>query len=233
MTSAPVSTGAAPSAVSASATPTSISSAPVPHARTASAPTSISSDSDPRSGGASSLYALAIQVKDIDGEIALAAELLESDDPAERETAANLIEEFLVAAHHSRGLLLDKADRVAGYVDHLRGIAQFRKAEAERLAALAAADARRAESLTSYLINVLTKLNPGATKFSLPTHEISSRRSTKVVIDDEDLIPEAFRKQPPERRDMPPVKADIKAAIAGGTAVPGACLQTNTSWSIK
>lgn len=207
---------------------------PPPHARTSSASTSTSpASADPRGQGASSLYALAIQVQDIDGEIALAAELLESEDPAERETAVALIEQFLVAAEHSRGLLLDKADRVAGYIDHLRAVAQFRKTESERLAALAAADARRAESLTSYLINVLTKLNPGATKFSLPTHEIRSCSRTKVLIEDEDLIPEDFRKKPPARSEMPPVKRDIQAAIAAGKAVPGASLQTNTSWSIK
>ena len=183
--------------------------------------------------GPSSLYALGIQAQDIAGEIALAAELLESEDPAEQASAAALIESYLEAAHHTNGLVRDKADAVCRYIDHLEAVARFRKEQGQRLLELAAADARRAEALQGYMVGVLTRLNPGATQFSLTTHELRSRKSTAVVISDETQIPTHLRQDPKPQADMPPSKSAIKAVLAAGKPVPGAHLEERRSWAIR
>ncbi len=59
------------------------------------------SSTDPRAQGAESLYALGIQTQYIDGELALAAELLGSDDPEQEETAIRLVEQYLEAQAHT------------------------------------------------------------------------------------------------------------------------------------
>lgn len=187
----------------------------------------------PQGEKASSLYALGIQAQDIAGEIAAAATLLDSDDPAEQEAACGLIETYLAAQDHTLELVFDKADNVARYIDHLKAIAAFRADQATRLAELAAADQRRADQLSDYLLKVLTTLQPEATKFSLPTHELRSRKSAAVEITDETLIPEHLRREPKPRAAMPPDKTAIKAVLAAGRPVPGAALTERRSWSIK
>lgn len=224
MTQAVTSPGKPTSSRPLSATHSSVNLPPVPQRP---APTA---SGDPRGEKASSLYALGIQAQDIAGEIALAAELLESDDPEEQQTAINLIESYLAAADHTAALLADKADNVARYVDHLRAVSEFRKQQAQRLAELAAADARRAEKLTNYMLKVLTTLQPEATKFSLPTHELRSRQSTSVEITDEGLIPEELMRIKVEKA---PDKSAIKQALKQGQDIPGAQLITKRNWSIN
>jgi hypothetical protein len=228
MTSAPHSPGAATSSRSTSAIPTSTSSgkgrqpSALPHS-------SISRTENPRGEGASSLYALAIQAQDIAGEIALAAELLDGD-PEHEETAIALIETYLEAQGHTMALIESKADNICRYVDHLSAVAQFRKEQAKRLAELAAEDERRAQQLTDYMLKVLTTLYPEQVKFSLPTHELRSRKSEAVEIDDEDLIPDdMFR----EKVTRSPDKTAIKAALKAGQEIVGARLVSRTNWSIK
>lgn len=241
MTPAPSSPGSVASPASTCATPTSRTSAPAAPttgptpSSTAPEPSASAStpSGDPRGGGPASLYALGIQAQDIAGEIALAATLLESDDPAEQASAEALITGYLEAAHHTNGLISDKADAVCRYIDHLQAVAAFRKDQSARLAQLAEADARRAEALKSYMVAVLSRLNPGATQFSLPTHELRSRKSSAVVISDPDAIPAHLRQEPKPQAEMPPSKSAIKAVLAAGKPVPGAVLEERRSWSIR
>lgn len=184
--------------------------------------------SDPKGSGASSLYSLGIQAQDIDGEIAMAAELLESGDPEQEAAAVALIEQFLEASAHTKALLVDKADKICLYIDHLEAVAKFRVDQAARLRALAAADEKRIESLKRYMLNVLTALYPNERKFSLPTHELTSRRSERAVIDDPELIPGEFNRIKTE-----PDKSAIKTALKAGKDVPGAHLESGLSWQIK
>jgi hypothetical protein len=188
------------------------------------------SSTDPRAQGAESLYALGIQTQYIDGELALAAELLGSDDPEQEETAIRLVEQYLEAQAHTAALLESKADNICRYIDHLQAVAKFRKEQSIRLAELAAADEKRAQSLTDYMLKVLTALRPEARNFSLPTHELRSRRSEAVEIDDEELIPDDLFKSKTTRT---PDKTAIKAALKGGQEIVGARLVQRTNWSIK
>jgi len=184
---------------------------------------------DPRGKGASSLYALGIQAQDIAGEIALAAELLDGD-PENEATAISLIETYLEAQGHTHALIESKADNICRYVDHLAATAKFRKEQGRRLIELAEEDEHRAQQLTDYMLKVLTTLFPDQPKFSLPTHELRSRRSEAVEIDDEDLIPDdMFR----IRTSRSPDKTAIKAAIKAGQEIVGARLVSKTNWSIK
>ncbi|MGA1730914.1 MAG: siphovirus Gp157 family protein [Steroidobacteraceae bacterium] len=217
MTAAPISINSPVAARPEPPTPSSSASTPT-------APPS----SDPRERSASSLYSLGIQAQDIEGEIAMAAELLESDDPEQEAAAIALIEQYLEASSHTKALLVDKADKICLYIDHLEAVAKFRSEQAARLKALAAADEKRIESLKRYMLNVLTALYPSERKFSLPTHELTSRRSEKAIVDDPDLIPAEFNRIKAE-----PDKTAIKTALKAGKDVPGAHLETNLSWSIK
>lgn len=194
------------------------------------APTTSSLPSPPQLQGSDSLYVLGIQAQDIAGEIALASELLASDDPEEQQAAVQLIEHFLEAAEHHHSLLMEKSDKIAYYIDVLRAQSEFRKQQAKRLAELAADDARRADKLLSYMTGVLGRLEPDKTKYSLPTHELTSRVSTSVEIIDEDLIPDDLFTVKVVKT---PNKTAIKKAIETGKPVLGAELNTKRNWSIK
>ena len=201
---------------------------PAPRRRTPPAPKPAPLAKTPERSA--SLYELGIEAQSISGEIAIAAELLGSDDPAEQQQAIELMESYLLAEEHNRSALEAKADNICAYIDSISAKAAFRKAEAQRLADLAAADAKRAESLKAYMLKVLTALNPGERKFSLPLHELVSRATESIEIEDPDLIPEDLFRTTVRRE---PDKTQIKAAIKGGVEVPGASLVRKTSWTIK
>lgn len=193
-------------------------------------PITSSLPSPPQAQGPDSLYAIGIQAQDIAGEIALASELLESDDPAEQQAAIDLIEHFLEAAEHTQSLLMEKSDKIAHYIDILRAQSDFRRQKSKRLAELADDDARRADKLLGYMTGVLGRLKPDKTKYSLPTHELTSRISTSVNIIDEDLIPDDLFTVKVVKT---PNKTAIKKAIETGKPVLGAELNTKRSWSLK
>lgn len=192
-----------------------------------------SSTSTPTAPTASptSLYHLGLQAQEISGEIALALELIDSDDVDERETGEALIQQYFDA----KGQLETKADNYCFVINNvLRERALFRKEQAkreyERLVALAEADERKAQRMETLLIDVLTKLNPGQVRFELPRYRISSRVSTSVEITDEDLIPEDMLRV---KTTTAPDKTLIKQAIKAGQQIPGAQLKSTTNWSIK
>lgn len=185
---------------------------------------------DPTEQGASSLYALGIQAQDISGEIALAAELLATDDPEQEASAVRLIEQYLSAQEHTAGLILSKADHICYFRDKILAQANFRKQQAKRLAELADADFKRAQSLQDYMMKVLTALHPGQSSFSLPSYEIKSRRSSSVVIEDESALPDEFLVSQTTYR---PDKAGIKQALKAGASIPGAHIEERINWSIS
>ena len=88
-------------------------------------------------------------------------------------------------------------------------------AQSKRLAALAGGDTSRSDALEESLIFVLTQLQPSATRFSFPNHELSSRKSQAVEIDDEEaLAPEWLAVTTTSKPD----KAAIKEALKAGRA---------------
>lgn len=230
MTASTTSNGSAPSKRRPTQPSTSVNSSPAP----LDGPLTTSSPpSPPLKQGPDSLYSLGIQAQDIAGEIALAAELLESDDPEEQQAAVDLIEHFLEAADHTQSLLMEKSDKIAYYIEILRAQSSFRKQQAKRLADLAAADERRADKLLSYMTGVLSRLQPAKTKYSLPTHELTSRAvNDKVEVLDEELIPDDLMVET-VKVTRKPDKDAIKAAIRQGREVVGAKLVSYRSWTLK
>ncbi|MFZ0406725.1 MAG: siphovirus Gp157 family protein [Cyanobium sp.] len=77
---------------------------------------------------------------------------------------------------------------------------------------------------------VLTKLQPTATRFSFPHHELTSRKSQAVEIDDEDALPIEWLTI---KTTSQPDKAAIKEALKAGHPIPGAQLISRRSWRIR
>ncbi|WP_396101233.1 siphovirus Gp157 family protein [Cyanobium sp. Cruz CV13-4-11] len=94
----------------------------------------------------------------------------------------------MLAEEGIKAALAAKADATYWVIEHLRGQAAYRQQHAKRLTELACSDAGRADALEDSLVLVLTKLQPSATRFSFPHHELSSRKSQAVEIENEALL---------------------------------------------
>jgi hypothetical protein len=135
-----------------------------------------------------SLYELALDSQEIDGELAIALDKASSEDPEEQQEAEDLITALLQRANTNQRLLHQKANSICYVREMLQGKADFlRKSAAERLAK-AEAEERTAERLLSYLTRCLGALNPGQTKFDLPEYTVSARNSEAVEANN-DLLP--------------------------------------------
>ncbi len=76
---------------------------------------------------------------------------------------------------------------------------------------------------------VLTRLQPTATRFSFPNHELTSRKSQAVEIDDEYALPEWLAVKTTSQPD----KTAIKEALKAGRQIDGAQLLSRRSWRIR
>jgi len=176
-----------------------------------------------------SLWQLGIEAQELTTTIGPLAQLLEADDDDTRSQALAELESTLLAEAHNKAALAAKADATCWVIEHLRGQAAYRQQQAKRLSALATGDTNRAAALEDSLVLVLTRLEPTATRFSFPNHELRSTRSQAVEIADEAaLAPEWLT----VKTTTQPDKTAIKAAIKAGQQVPGAQLLTRRSWRI-
>ncbi len=114
-------------------------------------------------------------------------------------------------------------------IEHLRGQAAYRQQQAKRLSDLARSDAGRADALEDSLVLVLTRLQPTATRFSFPNHELSSRKSQAVEIEKEALLDPAWLSV---KTTFSADKAAINAALKAGQQITGAQLISRRSWRI-
>jgi hypothetical protein len=176
-----------------------------------------------------SLWQLGIEAQELPTAVSQLAEQLESDDAEVRAQALAELEAALLAEEGNKAALAAKADATCWVIEHLRGQAAYRQQQAKRLNALASGDASRADSLEESLVFVLTQLQPAATRFSFPNHELSSRKSSAVVIDDEEALdPEWLAIKTTSQPD----KAAIKEALKAGRQIEGAQLLSRRSWRI-
>ena len=98
---------------------------------------------------------------------------------------------------------------------------------AQRLTDLATGDTSRTDALEESLVFVLTQLQPAATRFSFPNHELSRRQSQAVVIDDEEALdPEWLAVTTTSKPD----RAAIKEALNAGRQISGGLLLSCRSW---
>jgi hypothetical protein len=176
-----------------------------------------------------SLWQLGIESQVLTTEIAQLADGLDADDPEQRALAIADLEGRLLLEESNRELLERRADAYCFVVGTLRAQAAHRQAQARRLQSLALVDQARADALESTLVTVLTRLQPAATRFSFPHHELTSRRSEAVEITQADALPAELMRI---TTATAPDKSAIKAALKAGTAVPGAQLVSRRSWSI-
>jgi multidrug resistance efflux pump len=177
----------------------------------------------------SSLWQLGIEAQELTTAIGQLAQQLETDDPEQRALALAELEAALLAEEGNKAALAAKADATCWVIEHLRGQAAYRQQQAKRLSDLARGDAGRADALEESLVFVLTQLQPEATRFSFPDHELSSRKSQAVVIDDEEALdPEWLA----VKTTTQPDKAAIKEALKAGRQIAGAQLLSRRSWRI-
>ncbi|MCP9825698.1 siphovirus Gp157 family protein [Synechococcus sp. EJ6-Ellesmere] len=176
-----------------------------------------------------SLWQLGIEAQELTTAIGQLAEQLQSDDEDSRSQALAGLEAALMAEEGNKQALAAKADATCWVIEHLRGQAAYRQQQAKRLTDLSRSDAGRADALEESLVLVLTRLQPHATRFSFPNHELTSRRSQAVEIDDEQaLAPEWLTVKTTSQPD----KAAIKQALKAGQQIPGAQLLSHRSWRI-
>jgi len=206
---------------------TPIPAAPVAAPAHAAAPSASGpSCSIQRSG---SLWQLGIEAQELTTAIGQLAEQLETDDPEQRASALAELEAALLAEEGNKQALAGKADATCWVIEHLRGQAAYRQQQAKRLADLARSDVGRADALEESLIFVLTQLQPAATRFSFPNHELSSRKSQVVLIDDEGALDAEWLAVTTTSK---PDKAAIKEALKAGRHIEGAQLLSRRSWRI-
>jgi hypothetical protein len=176
-----------------------------------------------------SLWQLGIEAQELTTAIGQLAEQLEADDPEQRASALAELEAALLAEEGNKAALAAKADATCWVIEHLRGQAAYRQQQAKRLTELARSDAGRADALEESLVFVLTQLQPSSTRFSFPNHELSSRKSSAVVIEtSRPSIPPGSPSPPPSKPD----KAAIKEALKAGQQIPGAQLLSRRTWRI-
>ncbi len=176
-----------------------------------------------------SLWHLGIEAQELTTAIGQLAQQLEADDEDTRAQTLGELEAALLAEEGNKAALAAKADATCWVIEHLRGQAAYRQQQAKRLGDLARSDAGRADALEESLVFVLTQLQPAATRFSFPNHELSSRKSQAVLIDDEEALdPEWLA----IKTTTQPDKAAIKEALKAGRQIAGAQLLSRRSWRI-
>jgi hypothetical protein len=129
-----------------------------------------------------SLWHPGIEAQDLTTAIAQQAQQLEADDEDAPYRALAELEAALLAEEGNKAALAANADATCWVIEHLRGQAAHRQQQAKRLTDLSRSDAGRADALEESLKVVLTQLQPAATRFSFPNHELASRKSSTVVI---------------------------------------------------
>ena len=176
------------------------------------------------------LWQLGIENQELTSRVARLAEQLDSDDPDLRSQAINELEAALLQEEGHRQALDSKADSYCWVIEHLRAQAASRQQQAKRLVELARSEEARADALEESLVLVLTRLQPSASRFSFPHHELTSRKSQAVEIDDEDALPAEWLAL---KTTSQPDKAAIKEALKAGQPIPGAQLISRRSWRIR
>jgi len=175
-----------------------------------------------------SLWQLGIEAQELTTAIAQLAEQLEAGDDTRAQALAEL-EAALLAEEGNKAALAAKADATCWVIEHLRGQAAYRQQQAKRLTELSRSDASRADALEDSLVLVLTRLQPTATRFSFPNHELTSRKSQAVEIDDEDALDPQWLSFTTTSK---PDKAAIKEALKAGREITGVQLISRRSWRI-
>ena len=152
-------------------------------------------------------------------------------DPVLKQKAQEQVEMCLVGAEEFD----NNADQILTMVSWFRNRAKFRKDEANRIKALAERDEKTAEQLESYVYKMFNHVysDQGFTKYDLPTHKITSRKTESVEVDymliDWDKIPPSCQRQGAITLDKPEIKKLLKSNLK----YSGVSLKTERKFSFK
>ena len=178
-----------------------------------------------------SLYQLTLEDQEIDVELVRSAELFMSDDPEEQALGEELTNQYLSAKEHQGTRIVNRADEILDYVSLLKGIADWRKKESERLSNLAKYDQNKAKKIEDYVLKFLGKNQPEKKEFVLPHHTYRSRKSSSVEVTDEFIVPTEFRNAPIPHEAMPVNKTMARKHLKSGHSIPGLKLMENINWN--
>jgi hypothetical protein len=177
------------------------------------------------------LFDLTGEALHLQRQINESAELLFSDDPDEAAAATAELEALIAFESGNRRALESKACAWCWVIDHMRAQANARAAHAQRLAELATSAQQQADALQERLIAALQKVAPDETRWELPEHKITSRRSQAVEVTADAVdLPVQFRRV---KTTYSADKTAIAAALKQGQQIEGAALVERRSWSIK
>ena len=160
---------------------------------------------------------------DIDSAI---VDVIESGFSFDEETG----EVFFTADDLERleGMRADKLDGIAVYLKNINAEVAALKAEEKALAERRKQKEAKAERLKSYVASSM--IAAGERKFETLHGAYSLRKSSAVVIEDENAIPAPFKKYDFVCKTD---KTAIKKAIAAGEQVPGAHIEQRENIALK
>jgi hypothetical protein len=177
------------------------------------------------------LYALTGDALKLQAQIDEAAADLFSEDPAVVAAATATLEGLISAESDNKQAILAKADAWCWVIDSLRARRDARKARAQALAELAAADEQQADALQDRLVDALQKAIPDETSYQLPEHKLTSRKTTAVdLLAEVADLPEEFVRV---KTVHSPDKTAIAAALKRGQQIDGCSLVERRSWKIS
>lgn len=179
------------------------------------------------------IYKTGIQLQFINNEIASLAALLDDEDPDVVQHGIKQLEALLASQDDQSGAMAQSVDQALALADLLIGQAATRRAMAKRLLEYARADEAKIERLQQVAINVAKTmlLQPGKKRIDLPLHVLQSRKSTSVVIDEDDLDIDTL----PEEVVRVKKEVDKNAAeklLKSGASLPGLRLENRVNWTV-
>lgn len=121
-----------------------------------------------------------------------------------------------------------KIENILLWIKNLKSEADAIKIEEKALADRRKADERKAESLTSYIQNILN-----GQKFKTARVAVSYRKSDGVVIDDLKALTNGGFDDYLRYKEPEADKARIKAALKSGVEIPGCHLEERQNMTIK
>lgn len=177
----------------------------------------------------STLFDLTGEALQLQRQINESAELLFSDDPDEAAEATAKLEALICSEADNRKEVERKADGWCWVINQLQATAAARAAHSQRLKDLAAVAEHQSDLLAERLFAALAKIDPDATRWELPEHKITSRRSQSVEVADISELPTEFITS---RTTHSPNKTALAAALKGGAQIEGVALVERRSWKI-
>jgi len=142
-----------------------------------------------------SLFHLAMEAQEIDGELAIAVAQLSSEDPEEAAAAEELVSSILQRANTSQQSLLDKVNQMAFVVKSLENRAAYFKQQVKTYKHKSDRDQADSDRLLRYMVRTLAALHPGQSKFHLSGYDLvaSSPSDSTEILDDQQIPPDLCR----------------------------------------